>query len=504
VNERRPSGAIAAAIAVSVVLFAMRMDLAARIGFGDAEALYACYGLHPQPAYLDHPGLVGILFRWLGNGLAASPAATHRFTALAATLIPWLGAFAARAMGASWERAVRTVFAFALVPEMAIGLFALTPDLPLAVCWIGALGCTALAVTSVPGSRNALFASVTAGFATGLACQSKASGILLLPVVAATFASRRHRAHLRSAGPWCALGVFLVLLVPLVAWERAQGFPLLRHRFIETQADAGFALKNLGKLLGGQLLYVTPPFLFAAYVLFREAYRRDDVIDRLLVLAVLVPGIPLTLLCLWSKVAEPHWIAPAYLALGLAAARSEVLTVRLGRIAVGTGIVAAALAFAAVRTPLIARVSGDKYVPKYDLTNDLLTWQVALPILEEEVFAVRAESKKPVVVGPHWIVCAQAHAGLGPSVPVGCRTPTGDDFQRWEPESEWKRARTILYVKDDRFDENVAQLFADRDVVSVRSARLYRGGRMTRTVQVYRLDRAGVARSTDADDADVR
>ena len=33
------------------------------IGFGDSEALYACYAMHPQPAYLDHPGLIGVIMQ---------------------------------------------------------------------------------------------------------------------------------------------------------------------------------------------------------------------------------------------------------------------------------------------------------------------------------------------------------------------------------------------------------------------------------------------------------
>jgi hypothetical protein len=49
-------------------------------------------------------------------------------------------------------------------------------------------------------------------------------------------------------------------------------------------------------------------------------------------------------------------------------------------------------------------------------------------------------------------------------------------------------------VKDDRFTEDIARLFPDRDIASVRTARIYRGGRATRTMQVYRLDLAGTAR----------
>jgi hypothetical protein len=46
------------ALLVSFALFGLRLQLAGHTGFGDAEALYICYALHPQPAYLDHPGFV--------------------------------------------------------------------------------------------------------------------------------------------------------------------------------------------------------------------------------------------------------------------------------------------------------------------------------------------------------------------------------------------------------------------------------------------------------------
>jgi hypothetical protein len=333
-----------------------------------------------------------------------------------------------------------------------------------------------------------------AGFACGLAVQAKASGVLLAIAIGVAFVSRAGRVHLRSAAPWCALGVFSILVWPIAAWEAQEGFPLLSHRLVATQVASGLSLKNAGKFFGGQLLYVTPPFLLGAWFVLREALRRNDPVDRLLVLSSLVPGVPLALLCLWSSVAEPHWIAPAFLSLGIAAARSDALSPRLGRVAVGTGVLGVLLAFIAVRTPAFVKISGDRYVPRYDLTNDLYAWQVALPILQEEVLAAREQSRKPVVVGPHWIVCAQAHAGLGPKVPVGCRTRTGDDFQRWMPPAQWEQAPTILYVKDDRFTEDIPRLFPERDIVGVRTARIYRGGRATRTVQVYRLDRAGTAR----------
>jgi hypothetical protein len=74
---------------LSGALLAVRLYASARVGFGDSEALYAAYALHPQPAYLDHPGLIGIFARAVGNGTAPSPARAHLVTSLLAGLIPW-------------------------------------------------------------------------------------------------------------------------------------------------------------------------------------------------------------------------------------------------------------------------------------------------------------------------------------------------------------------------------------------------------------------------------
>src|SRR4029077_10116481 len=118
---------------------AVRLVAAARVGFGDSEALYAAYALHPQPAYLDHPGLIGVFARTVGGGTAPNAERAHLVTSLLAGLVPWGMALACRAAGASWGRSFGSAVVFALVPEIAIGLFAMTPDLLLALCWTGSL-----------------------------------------------------------------------------------------------------------------------------------------------------------------------------------------------------------------------------------------------------------------------------------------------------------------------------------------------------------------------------
>lgn len=485
--------ALRIAIALSVLLGILRLHLAGLVGFGDAEALYVSYALHPAPAYLDHPGLVGILARLIGGGSAPSPETLHRFTALAATALPWMGFAAARSAGTPAGAALRSFFALALLPEASIGLFGLTPDLPLCFAWLAAIGFTALALRKPPGSFSALAAFLGAGAAAGIAILSKASGALLALALIAALVPRDARAHRRTAAPYLALALMAVLVAPLASWETERGFPMFHHRLVATQSAAGFSFRNLGALLGGQLAYVTPPLLAGAYFALQDVFRkRENRVDWLLLVTAAVPGIVLFLFCLWSKVAEPHWVAPAYLSLAIAASRSAPRP-KLELACLATGVVFAVIAWALVTTPIFPRLAGSRYVARYDLTNDLFAWRTGVPLVASEIEAARQQSSEAVVVGPHWTVCAQVHAALGLATPVGCRTPVGDDFRTWYPENTWNHARTIVFVTDDRFPSEPERLFPDRDLVSVRSATVFRGGRAVRTIRVSRLELAAAA-----------
>jgi hypothetical protein len=477
------------AIAVSLFMCALRLSVAYGTGFGDAEALYASYALHPQPAYLDHPGLIGSIARLLGRGNAPSPALAHVFTAILATLLPWVGALAARAAGATWRGSLITLLALALTPELSIGLFGLTPDLPLAFAWLGALGLTSFALRAEPSSRRTLAALLGAGACAGVACLSKASGALLVLTLLIALATRP-RLWL-TAGPWAAVGIIAILVTPVVMWEARHGFPMLRHRLISTQLDAGLSLRNLGVLIGGQLAYVTPPFLlaagFAAWDLHKR--RKEEPTFRLFWLAVLIPGTVLVLLCLWSRVAEPHWVAPAYLPLALYVARAGVGR-RLGIACASVGIATVLLAWALVKTPLSISLFGASYQPRYDPSNDLYAWGPGRKLVREAVAAVSLEFRQlPVVVGPHYIVCAQAHAAIGNAAPVGCNTPRRDDFDFWYPRSQWIDAPFIVYVHDNRFPVDPERELPNRIVRGRQQVEVVRGGVPVRVIAVTILEK---------------
>ncbi len=495
--------AILALLFVSVVLLGLRIDAAATIGFGDSEALYACWAVHPQPAYLDHPGLVGLVARALGEGASPTPVRAHAVTGVLATLVPWLAYAVARAFSAERTAAALAGLAIALVPETAVGLFALTPDLLLAFLWLGALGLAAIALSSEPNSNRSAAAFLGAGVLAGTACAAKVSGVLLVAALLASYVwvlrSRGGASKtVRALWPWAGALAGVVIVVPIVLYEAKLGWPMLRHRFVDTQHGAGgglSVLRNLGAVLGGQLAYLSPLFAVVAFIVARDLVRERsrDALSRLLFLAFAVPLVPLLVLSLWSPVAEPHWIAPALLALPIHAARRAPLVSR--RMFIGAASVAGAFTLAAhawVLVPATTRLMPATADPKLDIASELHGWPSVLEAVREQMAGAATpydpEGREVVVVGPHWTVCAQLQAGL-PGIRVGCATPIPDDFDRWLPRESWRHADHVLFVTDNRFGGDGGEQLPAHVRSSQSRVRILRGGRTARLFELYLYER---------------
>jgi hypothetical protein len=482
----------AALRAVTAVFLGLRLVAADRVGFGDSEALYASYALHPQPAYLDHPGLVGLVARAIGGGTAPAPDRAHLFTAVLSVIVPWCMAAACRACGASPRRAAAAALVFAVVPEIAVGLFALTPDLLLAPAWIGAIGCAAAGLRARPGSAKAAIALAGAGLLAGTATAAKASGILLVVALVATYLARPARAHARTLAPWAGLGAGAVIVAPIVLFESRTRWPMLVHRLVETQQGAGVSVRNLAALAGGQLVYLSPLVAALAVVGAREVWLRrgdDDPVGPLLWRAFVVPLVPLTALCVWSRVAEPHWIAPALLALVPALARSDRLpAARWVTAAAGLAGATTLAVYAWVLVPPLSRLAPSESDARVDIANELFGW----PEVVREVRRQAADEWTPgsvrgdvVVVGPHWVICGQLEAALKGDLPVGCDTPVLDDFDTWWPRARWYSADSIIWVTDARFGPpGDLPAYATQRTSQVR---ILRGGRVVRTFNVTTL-----------------
>lgn len=490
-------------LVVSVVLLGVRLYAASLVGFGDSEALYASWAAHPQPAYLDHPGLLGIVARAIGEGGMPTALRTHVVTSVAATLVPWLAFATARALGAERGRAAVAGLILAVVPETAVGLFALTPDLLLVIAWLGSLICAGLGLQAAPGTTRSATVFLAAGLLAGIACAAKVSGVLLVAALLATYLSVARadaKSAVRTVWPWAGLVAGLVVVLPIALYEGRTGGAMLQHRFVDTQHGAGLALRNAGALLGGQLAYLSPVFAVLAVVAARDLMRERsrDAVSRLLFFAFAVPLLPLVALCLWSPVAEPHWVAPALLVLPVHAARRATQpggTLTSRRTFLAATVVAALFTLGAhawVLIPESARLMPAAADAKLDIASELYGWPTALGAVKEQMKGAGSpfdpEGREVVVVGPHWTVCAQLHAGL-PGIRVGCATPVPDDFDRWLPREQWRKAEHVLFVTDNRFPGDGAEQLPAHVQTGRSRVRILRGGKTARVFELFLYDR---------------
>lgn len=480
-----------AAVLSSVVLFGLRLDLSRVLGLSDGEALFFAYGFHPQPAYVDYPGLIGWVAR--GFGATASPALIHALTALAATALPWLGVLAARACGAKGTPLLRTYFALALLPELCLGASAFTPDLPFMLFWLTALACAGSALRHPASSFRGLLTTLGAGVATALCCLSKQGGWLLLASLVWVMLERPQAARRRTLAPWAAAFVLAILVAPLVRWwiERGLG---VRLDLLPWQQILGVLLRPL--------VAATPPFLFAGALVGADllAGERQSPVDRLLRLNLLIPLLPLLLLAIGTR-ADAGWLTPAYLTLSVHAARTGALPRRLLQSCVGLGAALALLGWCWLRTDLpflsaqLLGVRGGSaelggHDAAWDTSIDLYAWGPGRPLLQAVVNGARERTgHEPLVVGPHWAVCAQAEVALQGRVAVGCDSAALDDYDHWLPAHRWPDAETIVLVTDSRFAETAPDTLYGRPQVAIHDAEVKRFGRVVRHIIIAEFDR---------------
>jgi Dolichyl-phosphate-mannose-protein mannosyltransferase len=475
--------ALIAALVISALLLASRLDLARVVGLADTEALYAAYGLHPQPAYLGQPGLIGWLSTALGAG--ASAHAIHVFTAVVSTLLPWAGVAAARALGCESRAALRTYFPLALVPELSIGWFAFGPNLPLCFCWLLSLGAAGFAIRHPPARFGTLLSSIVAGVAAGLACLSHVFGWLLALSLLAVVLDKRQALRWRTLSPWAALGLFAILVAPLVRWRLGGGFG--------PDLDLRPGTPQVVKSLLYPLLFATPLFIYAGVLILRDLgrRRRDTPIDRLLWLSLVLPFLP-QLLCAIFLRDEAEWLMPTYLTLSLHAARAPALRPVLAKSCMALGLSVSLLGWCWLRTDLpfaLGQMLGG-YEPEGDTSNDLYAWGPGRELLESAVRATRERTgQTPVVVGPHWAVCVQADVALGGNAHVGCDSIGLDDYDYWSKPGSWSEAQTILYVTDSRFHEVPPETFYGRLAVAAHGTTVTRFGRSVRRISISEFDR---------------
>jgi hypothetical protein len=144
--------------------------------------------------------------------------------------------------------------------------------------------------------------------------------------------------------------------------------------------------------------------------------------------------------------------------------------------------------------PSAVRLAPASYDPRLDLTNELYGWPRVATVARDEALAEwtpGTDRREVAIVGPHWVVCAQLEAALRGTLPVGCDTPIGDDFDVWYPRATWHEADTIVWVTDRRFGP--APELPSHVKLRSREVHVERDGRVVRVFDVTVLARRAAA-----------
>ncbi len=299
---------------------ALRLVVAAIVPLAPDEAYYWVWSRSLQGGYLDHPPMIALFIR-AGTLLAGEGAFGIR---LAGPLgIAAASILLARAAGDLFPDRRPGAWAAALFNATllaGIGGLLATPDLPLLVFWIAALWALARLQATQDGRWWLAF-----GVLAGLALLSKYTAVLLgagvvVWLVLCRDAWRWWRDWRLYAGGVLALLVFS----PVLLWNAAHGWASFAKQGGRAGVDeAGFTLRFLGELLGGQFGLATPIVFVLSVagvgVAVLAAARRGDAAAALLA-ALVVPGAALFLWQATGSRVQANWPAPLWPAACIAAA----------------------------------------------------------------------------------------------------------------------------------------------------------------------------------------
>ncbi|MGK7346560.1 MAG: ArnT family glycosyltransferase [Candidatus Nitrospinota bacterium M3_3B_026] len=478
---------------LAVVGFALfRAAVMGTTGLGDSESYYWAWSQRPALSYYDHPPMVAWLI-WLSTSLGGhTPFLVRLPSVILFTAMGWLLYRLSYDLFRDARVGFYSILTFNLIPVFAIGAIQMVPDIPSAVCFTAYI----LILNRLLRNGGPGWLWYILGVLLGLGTLSKYFAIMLVPgtVILAALVPE-YRFWFRRPEPYIMGVIALFVFSPVLIWNYQNEWPSFRFHLAERHGGAGFNLKNLGQLAGGQLLYVNPLYLAGLlWAVFAGTWRAIAEGDRRYAILAAFSG-PVLLffyaVCAWTNESEPHWPAFGYItaivmmsALGIDAWerwRPEAAARLRGWYIAATALAAAAFAlfFIHVYHPILP------IKPKYDITNELYGWDRVGSRLEDIYRKITEEQKEPAfALAHHWVLCSQMMFSTGGRIPVHCMNERTDQFDFWDDENELV-GKTAVVVTDLRFDEIPQELYRLNDVEKVEDIRVERGGEVVRKFTIW-------------------
>jgi 4-amino-4-deoxy-L-arabinose transferase-like glycosyltransferase len=248
------------ALIVIAVSTAIRLAFAAVVPLFPDEAYYWEWSRRLAGGYFDHPPVLAWLIAG-GTALFGDSTFGVRFLPiLAGTVAMFAVTRTACHLGGS--RAARyAALVFAAFPLAATGLVLATPDAPLLAGACVTMYMVIRAIDEEPGSAAEARWWLWGGLAIGVAMASKFTGIFVpFALLLAFVLHPQLRGRFRSPGPWLAVGVAALVMLPVLAWNAQHDWIAFRfqlgHGLGTSVRESAFTREM--RLVGGQLAVVTP------------------------------------------------------------------------------------------------------------------------------------------------------------------------------------------------------------------------------------------------------
>jgi membrane-associated phospholipid phosphatase len=329
------------------------------------------------------------------------------FSPVFGAILSWLAMrFLAREIGANGGGRVAfwLLVIVSAVPLLAVGSILMTIDPPLVLCWTWAVIAGWRAVQPEGQTRD----WVIVGIAAGLAFLCKYSALYLIVCFAIFFALwPPARVQLRKPGPWLALGILLLSLLPVIIWNAQHHWITVEH----VKGNAGLnshwqaPWKFIGDFWGSEFILLNPIFFFAALwasIAFWK-YRRAQPLMLYLFCLSWTVFFGHALYAFRARIL-PNWIAPAMPAMFVLMALYWHERLRAGSRVVKP-LLAAGLAVGAImvtmlyESNLIGKIAGEPLPGAIDPLHRVRAWKTGAELVEGEREKLEAQGK------PAFIIC---------------------------------------------------------------------------------------------------
>ena len=236
---------------VAGLMVAGLLAVSGAYGFHGDETYFIVAGQHPAFGYVDQPPLTPLLSAASVALFGTSPTEVRLLPALEMGLIVVLIALIVRDLGGTRRAQMLAAITAALSGYLGAGHLDTTtePDL---LAWAVIMW---LLVKLLSGGDRRLWLAV--GVTAGIGLENKDTLLFLGAGLAVGFVLTRHWDVVRSPWAWSAIGIALLLWLPNLVWQAANGWPQLTM----AQAISQYAGDNRGQIVPLLWLF-SGPLLF--------------------------------------------------------------------------------------------------------------------------------------------------------------------------------------------------------------------------------------------------